>query len=65
MDIDIKTARQSVKDGDSYLWRAEREQSTAQATMFAAIAQAHFAASVAITNLLLTDPAEMPEPLEL
>jgi hypothetical protein len=63
--MDIARARGHVADGEKYLTAAKGMEKGEAASVLLACAQAHFAASMAITNLLLTDPAEMPEPLEL
>lgn len=71
-DISIARAREHIAEGERYL--AEARSIDTASTAFdaaqwcaarAAIATAHFGAAMAITNVLLTDPAEMPEPVEL
>jgi len=60
-------ARHNVQLGHVWLDKAYESagQSLQQASYQAAIATAHFSAAMAITNLLLADPAEAPDPVEL
>jgi hypothetical protein len=59
-------ARDHERRGEAWLDRAKNSagQSLQRASYEATIAQAYFSAAMAITNILLTDPAEGPEPVE-
>lgn len=62
----IDQARGHEQCGEVWLDRAKNSagESLQRASYEAAIAAAHFSAAMAITNILLTDPAEAPEPVE-
>lgn len=62
----IQNARGHVEQGERWLARATTSagETLQRAAYEAAIATAHFSAAMAITNILLTDPAEYPEPVE-
>jgi hypothetical protein len=60
--IGLKQAREHVQRGEEP--DDEIMDSTAlHVAALATVAAAHFAAAMAITNILLTDPAEAPDPL--
>jgi hypothetical protein len=66
-EMTIARAREHVQVGERYLTDAassysERDDPLANAQ--ANLATAHFSAAMAITNVLLTDPAEAPDLLE-
>lgn len=65
--VNVQVAREYVEQGEAWLARASRSagETLIRASYEAAIATAHFSAAMAITNILLTDPAEFPEPVEL
>jgi hypothetical protein len=57
--ISIQVAREHVQEGERYLGLAERR---ADLTVhFSSLATANFTAAMAITNILLADPAEAPD----
>jgi hypothetical protein len=65
--LNVQVARDHVGEGLIWLARAEAaypQGYAVDAAAPAAIAAAHFSAAMAITNILLTDPAEAPEPVE-
>lgn len=66
-EFTIERARAHVEAGERLLVSAADEYSDSShmgdGVPEAALASAHFAAASAITNILLTDPPEMPEPL--
>jgi hypothetical protein len=63
-DLNVQVAREHVKTGERWLDQACAYSSVSvqRGAMEAAIATAHFSAAMAITNILLADPAEAPEP---
>lgn len=64
-DLNVQLAREHVIKGRWWLRTAELPGGSAeQDAMEATMAAAHFSAAMAITNILLTDPAEAPEPVE-
>lgn len=65
MDISMQVAREHVAKGEDLLAAAEGQYAGSlgmHGSAAAAMATAHFSAAMAITNILLTDPAEAPEP---
>ena len=60
--ISIEAARGHIEAGQLWLKEAQLRGSVQQRSHFsAAMASAHFSASMAITNILLADPAEAPD----
>jgi hypothetical protein len=60
-ELNVQLARDHVKQGEAFLIVADRSKSERDVMTATAIATAHFSAAMAITNILLTDPAEAPE----
>ena len=56
--VSIKRAREHVEAGQARLSEAEKADGWQRTESIAALATAHFTASMAITNILLTDPPQ-------
>ena len=57
--ISIQRAREHVQLGEHNIDMAERHKDLT--VHFSSLASAHFTAAMAITNILLADPAEAPD----
>jgi hypothetical protein len=64
-NVQVARAREHIAEGEKLLRRASLPGGTdAEDARLATMATAHFTASMAITNLLLADPAEAPDVVE-